>query len=125
MPRVLTDQDKGKQFFIDLGDGTGKEGVYVVPMTDTEKDKLRQRYTKKTATRLGVRDELDSSSFYHARLKNLIKGWTGFVDREGTEIPCTPENIVMLAELNSPLFIEILDAADRLAEMGKEATEKN
>lgn len=125
MPVVLTDNDKGKEFFIDLGDGTGAEGVYVIPMTDSEKDKLRQRFIKKKLTRYGRDDDFDASAFLHARLKLTIRDWTGFVDQDGKPIPCTPENIVALSEMNSFLFTDILDKVDRLAETGKEAAEKN
>ena len=125
MPKVLTRDDAGTTFFIDLGDGTGVEGVYIVPMSDTERDKLRKRFTTKKPTRNGLVDELDSAGFYHARLKNMIKDWVGFTDIDGNEVPCTPENIVNLAEMNTALFIEILQSADNAATDARKISEKN
>jgi hypothetical protein len=125
MPVVLTDKDKGKKFFIDLGDGSGSEGVYVVPQTDSDRDKMRRHFTERKVTRSGIQEQFDSAGFFHARLKQTIKDWVGFVDIEGNPISCTPENIVECAEMNSMLFIEILSNADRLAESGKAVTEKN
>jgi hypothetical protein len=125
MPKVLTNDDKGKQFFIDLGDGSGDEGVLVVPQSDSEKAALRKKFTKKTVTRNGMAEDFDFTAYYYARLKAVIKGWKKFTDRKGAEIPCTPENIVMCADMNSLLFIEILEKTDKLAEEGREVTEKN
>ena len=125
MPVVLTKDDEGARFFIDLGDGTGSEGVYVTPMLDSEKEKLRRKFITKRVTRFGAQEETDAAGFYHARLKHLIKDWKGFVDLEGKAIPCTPENIVMLAEMNTLLFMEIVEKSERLAVEGRIDSEKN
>jgi hypothetical protein len=125
MPKLLKTSDKEKTFFIDLGDGSGEEGVCVVPLTDTELDRLRRQFTERKVTRSGIREELDSTSFFHARLKRTIKAWKGFVDLDGKDIPCTPENIVECAEMNTMLFMEIISRMDRLAEEGQAVAEKN
>ena len=123
--KLLTNEDKDKIFFIDLGDGDGTEGVYVRVVSDSEKDKMRAAHTSRKVTRHGVQENVDTTSLYHARLKRTITDWVGFVDQTGQVIPCTPEKIVELAELNSGLFAEIISKADRLAEEGREAIEKN
>ena len=125
MPVLLTQDDKDKIFFIDLGDGSGEEGVGVSPMSDSEKDKLRQKFVTRRVTRYGVQEDFDGTGYYHARLKRMIKFWKKFNDRSGVLIPCTPENIVQCAEMNSALFMEIIEKTDRLAEHGQEVTEKN
>jgi hypothetical protein len=125
MPVLLKKEDKEKTFFIDLGDGTGTEGVYVLPLSDTELSSLRAQYTERKVTRDGIQERLDVNAFFHARLKRTIKDWVGFEDTDGKPIACTPENIVECAEMNTMLFAEIVSDIDRLAKTGKAVAEKN
>jgi hypothetical protein len=125
MPVFLTDADKGKEFFIDLGDGTGAEGVIVVPVTGQERDELRRRFVKVKITRYGRDEEFDAVGYLHALSKRVIKGWKGFVDQAGNVVLCTSENIVALSEMNSAAFSDIMERVDRLAETGRQASEKN
>jgi hypothetical protein len=125
MPVLFRNSDKDKEFFIDIGDGSGAEGVFVTLLPDKERDQIRKECTTRTANLTGVQEKLDATLFFHKRLQRAIKRWIGFVDLEGKEIPCTAETIRECAELNVMKFLEISDAIDRLADTGKAVTEKN
>jgi hypothetical protein len=55
MPVLLMESDKDKEFFIELGDGSGKEGVYACVISDSERDAMRRKHTTQVVSRNGVR----------------------------------------------------------------------
>jgi hypothetical protein len=125
MPVLLRNCDKNKEFFIELGDGSGKEGVYAVVLPSSERDKLRDKYTKQTASRNGPKEVFDASGFILERMQLSIKRWVGFTDLDGKEIPCTKETIAECLDLNPTIFLDIAAQLDSLAENGRAAIEKN
>jgi hypothetical protein len=125
MPVLLREADKDKEFFIELGDGSGKEGVFACVLSDNIRDELRRKHTTQIMNRNGIREELNATAFFHERLQRSIKRWVGFTDLSGKEIPCTAETIKECAEYNPAVFLDVVSALDRLATTGKLISEKN
>jgi hypothetical protein len=107
MPKMFTAALKGKVLYYDLRDNARgpAEGVYAKPIFESDSIRIERECEAQ-----GKRNRAWIEELIYA-----ITGWNGFVSVDGTEIPCTPDNIRTLCESDPVqmrnLYIVIKSAA--------------
>jgi len=75
-----------------------KDGVEILvrPLPVSKTNELRKRATPKKfefANGVRVPGQPDNDKYNDLLQEWLVKDWRGILDRDGNEVPCTPENI--------------------------------
>ncbi len=114
-----------KEFWIVKKTDEGVARFLVVPMTAKESFDLLQEATPTIVSR---NQQNPGPDFYILKIKKInriIKNWEGVEDEEGNAIPCTPKMKELVYNLNRDLIDEILDEADRLADIRQQQKEED
>ena len=117
MPKFVTQDFKDKELYFDLRPGGKgkKEGFWATPIFDSERrEKLQELQAEGKAEGLWIELLIDH-----------IRKWVGFVDMNGADIPCTPENIRTLCESDFSAMMTIFQLITDAAATAQVVTEKN
>jgi len=102
---------------IKVGDDEAK--FTVLPLTPREGFKLLEAATDSR----GRNPQPDFYKLKLARIDKIIIDWEGIEDEAGNPIPCTTKNKELVYNFNQALIDEVLDEADRLADIREKQKE--
>lgn len=120
MPRVLTDAYREKTFFIALT-ADKSEGVWVKPLSETDRNELRRNTLKEAGGDADVATALLSCAY----LQNAVVDWKGFTDARGNDLPCSAEIIKEVCRCDPDFTTGLLLRISNVARYGMLDDEKN
>ncbi len=120
MPKILTDAYRDACFFVPYTDDKS-EGVFVKPLTETARFKLRSEASKEG----GADDQLSSTIYIRKLLQASIQDWRGFYDAAKKEIPCTPEMVKEICECDPDFASALWLRVGNVARLGELEEQKN
>jgi len=108
-----------QQVWIEKTNGEETARFLVDLLTPKENSKLVTQVTNQSTGRKS-KDIFDSETMYKlkvARIDKTIIDWEGVEDQDGNSIKCTAVNKEAVYNYNRDLIDEVLDEADRLADI--------
>ena len=120
MPKILTDAYRDATFFVTYNEDK-TEGVYLKPLTDTMKGKLRNEAQKEA----GADDAQTGAILVRKMIQESVQDWKGFYDMAGAEIPCDKEHIKEICECDSEIAAGLMFRIQNVARMGELEERKN
>lgn len=120
MPKILTNTYAEAEFFIPYT-ADKSEGVYAVPITETRRNEIRRAVIQEA----GQDEEIAGLLLTKHILKECLRGWKGFFDATGTEIPFSDDVIGDICK-HDPEFVSSLSMRiANIARFGELVEEKN
>lgn len=120
MPKILTNKYAESEFYIPYTVDKS-EGAYAVPITETRRKEIRREVIQEA----GQDEEIARELMTKHILKECLRGWKGFYDAVGAEIPFSDDAINDICkhdtEFVNSLFVRIVN----IAKFGELVEEKN
>lgn len=99
--------------------------VTAEPLTPRETEDLRRRFTHMVGRGADRRQDFDSIGFTEAMFVKVVKSWTGAVDEEGKDLPCTAESKKLVFEHDQDFAGDVLAGIKDAVAERREVLEKN
>lgn len=96
----------------------------VSPLSPKEASKLLKECRKFTWQKGQRFEDTDFYAFKIGKLDRTVKDWDGVLTEDGTALPCTRDNKILIYECNPEFIDSVLEDADELFEVFKESEEE-